>query len=106
MATTYTIIELPVGSLPEAHEIAGRLTGAGFARNSISIVARPNGPFHVAVHTRAYNRARVMRAAEGSRTFQTAAYAALIGLGAAALAGGIWALWRNSDAVADYYHRV
>jgi hypothetical protein len=76
-------------TLEEAHEIAGRLTQAGFARNSVKIVRRAEDSFEVSLHVREANRARAERAIANG--FGGAGNGALrtLGIGAAALGAGL-----------------
>jgi hypothetical protein len=97
---SYVVVRVPAGSLEEAHEIIGRLTGAGFARNSMKAGADAEGTFHVAVHTSPANHDRVMHIAEGgfgSRLnvgVSNTTLALIVG-GAAVLGAGVWAAWKS-----------
>ena len=98
---TYMLVRVPAGSLEEAHEIIGRLTSAGFARNSMKASADGDGSFHVAVHTSPANHDRVMRAAEGgfgsglNLGVSNTTLAFIVG-GAAMLGAGAWAMWKSN----------
>jgi hypothetical protein len=100
---THTIVRVPAGSLEEGHEIIGRLTSAGFARNSMKAGADADGSFHVAVHTSPANHDRVMRAAAGGfgsglhLGVSNATLAFIVG-GAAVLGAGAWAVWKSNVA--------
>jgi hypothetical protein len=100
---SYIVVRVPAGSLEEAHEIIGRLTGAGFARNSMKAGADAEGTFHVAVHTSPANHDRVMHIAEGgfgSRLnvgVSNTTLAFIVG-GAAVLGAGAWAVWKSNMA--------
>ena len=100
---SYTVVRVPAGSLEEAHEIIGRLTGAGFARNSMKAGADTDGSFHVAVHTSPAHQDRVMRAADGGSGSRlnvgvSNTTIALIISGAAVLGAGAWAVWKSKMA--------
>jgi hypothetical protein len=56
------VVTATVPSLEDAHEMAGRLTQAGFARNSIDIERLGEEEYEVSMHVRASNRARAERA--------------------------------------------
>jgi hypothetical protein len=99
-------IEASAGSLEEAHEIVGRLTQAGFARNSMEVQRSEGDRFAVHLHTREPNRARAERAISGGLGTglgtSLASPVLLSALGGAFVAGaGLWALWRHNRSSAD-----
>ncbi|NNM72273.1 hypothetical protein [Enterovirga aerilata] len=84
-------------TLEEAHEIAGRLTQAGFARNGIRIVRRAEDLFEVSLRVRERSRAKAERAI-GNRfggvelpAVPGTRAALALGLGVALLGAGIYA---------------
>ena len=86
------LVSAAADTLEEAHEIAGRLTQAGFARNSVRIERAGDDVFEVSLHVRSANRARAERAiANRSGGFAGNGAVRTIGIGAAALGAGILA---------------
>jgi len=84
-------------SLDEAHAIAGRLSRAGFARNSIHVERLDEDRLEVRMHVRDANRQRAeqaMRAAEEGVSvgrLLSPGTALVLGVGAAAIGAGIYA---------------
>jgi hypothetical protein len=87
------LVSAAAETLEDAHEIVGRLTQAGFARNSIKVSRGAEDQFEVSLHVRDTNRAKAERAIEnrGGRlgTIAKGGAGLALGLGAAALGVGI-----------------
>ena len=83
------LVSAPAETLEEAHEVVGRLTQAGFARNSIKVVRQAEDLFEVSLHVREANRARAEKAIANRRgalgTFGGTGAALALAVGAAAL---------------------
>lgn len=91
-----TTVTASADTLEEAHEIAGRLTQAGFARNSIHVARQGEDSFEISLHVREANRARAERAIGSLGGPNLAAFSAPglaigLGIGAAAIGAGIFA---------------
>ena len=100
------VITANAASLEEAHEVAGRLTQAGFARNSIDVQRRGEGGFEVSLHVSDANRQRAQQAIEnrwGSLPSLPVSNTALLLVagGAAAALAGAWALWLKQKSGAE-----
>jgi hypothetical protein len=82
-------------AIEEAHEVVGRLSQAGFARNSIHVDRDDEGGFEVRLHVREANRDRAeeaIRTAHGGfevGRLPSAGTALAIGIGAVAIGAGI-----------------
>jgi hypothetical protein len=104
-AYRFTIIRVPASSLERAYEIIGRLTAIGLPRQSMNVTPHEDDSYHVAVHTQARHRERIMRAAEspaGQHLSSAVVAGTLLG-GAALLGAGLWAMWRNSGRVQGFF---
>ncbi len=98
MRSAVTTITADAESLELAHVIVGRLTQAGFARNSVDVERRGDDGFGVSLHVRDANRRRAQQAIQnrwGSLPSLPSLNFALVlvGAGAAAALAGAWALW-------------
>lgn len=90
----YTVLTTPVPSVEEAHETLGRLTQAGFARNSVDIERRGDGRVEVVLHLRERNLARAHQAISnrwGAGFGLSTETLLLIGGGLAAIGAGLYA---------------
>jgi hypothetical protein len=106
MRSDVTTITANAASLEEAHEIVGRLTQAGFARNSVDVERRGESAFAVSIHVRDANRRRAQQAIEnrwGSLPSVPVSNTALmlVAGGAAAALAGAWALWSKQQSAED-----
>ena len=87
------LVSAAAETLEEAHEVVGRLTQAGFARNSIKVIRRAEDLYEVSLPVGAANRARAEQVianrsgALGSLPGTGAAFA--LGVAAIALGAGI-----------------
>lgn len=96
-----TLLRTPASSIGDAHEIVGRLTQAGFARNSIDVDGRGEDQFEVLIHVSEANRARAQQAIDNISGMHwdvpvpSTTVMLIIG-GAAALAAGLLALRSSS----------
>lgn len=91
----YTVLITPLASLEDAHETVGRLTQAGFARNSIDVERRGDDRVEVVLHLRERNLARAHQAIgnrRGAGLGLSDGTLLLIGGGLAALGAGLYAL--------------
>ncbi len=88
------LVSAAAETLEEAHEVAGRLTQAGFARNSIKVVRRAEDLYEVSLHVREANRAKAEQAIEnrsglGLGWLSSQSFGVALGIGAAAVGLGI-----------------
>jgi hypothetical protein len=93
---TMAVVSAAAETLEEAHEVAGRLTQAGFARNSIKVVRRAEDLYEVSLHVREANRAKAEQAIENRSglslgSFSAPGLGAALGIGAAAVGLGLLA---------------
>ena len=93
-----TVVTTPATSIEEAHEIVGRLSQAGFARNSIHVKRiDESSSVEVHLHVREANRERAEQAFRNAHggfdvgRLPSAGTALAIGIGAAAIGAGIFA---------------
>src|SRR4051794_27204692 len=94
--TGFTTVTARAPSLEEAHEIVGRLTQAGFARNSIHVDRSGENEFEILLHVRHANRTRAEQAISNSSGLELVfgvsppTILMIVG-GAAARGAGLWA---------------
>jgi hypothetical protein len=95
--TGFTVLRAPAASIEDAHEIVGRLTQAGFARNSIDVDRQGDNQFEVMLHVSQPNRSRAQQAIDNALGLDwhigvPSTTVMLIVGGAAALGAGLLAL--------------
>lgn len=106
MQSDVNTITANAASLEGAHEMVGRLTQAGFARNSVDVERRGESGFAVSIHVRDANRKRALQAIEnrwGSMPSVPVSNPALLLIagGAAVALAGAWALWSKQQSGED-----
>ncbi len=105
-----TVVRAPAASLEAAHEIAGCLSQAGFARNSIEVERLDAESLEVRLHVREANRRKAEDAiANGLGGLPVgrllpSGTALVLGIGAAAIGAGVYAALTARKMIPRYLH--